>query len=107
MIIFPMPIDSPIVQWPSVEHPAYDFACYTGEPIYAVHDGYMQSNYSRTHGNQAVMQYNGHTTTYSHMEHVFPAGWYQTGEQIGTCGNTGAWSYGPHLHFESTYTYRF
>jgi murein DD-endopeptidase MepM/ murein hydrolase activator NlpD len=30
-----------------------------------------------------------------------PAGNYQRGDQIGTCGNTGIWSSGPHLHFES------
>ena len=108
MIVFPPPTDGAIIQYPSPEHDAYDFACTTGEPIYAVHSGYLIYDWSRTHGNQAVIfPGDNNTSTYSHLETVAPDGWYETGEQIGTCGNTGSWSMGPHLHFESTYTYCF
>ena len=108
MIIFPPPTDGPIIQWPSIEHPAYDFACRTGEPIYAVHSGVLLYDYNSRMGNQAVVRSNdGETSTYSHLETVAPTGWVDRGDQIGTCGNTGSWSMGPHVHFESTYTYRF
>ena len=107
MIVFPPPTDGAIVQYPSPEHPAYDFACRTGEPIYAVHDGIVVYDYSSRMGNQAVLISGSHRSTYSHMETVAPYGWYAKGDQIGTCGSTGSWSMGPHVHFESTYTYTF
>ena len=108
MIIFPPPTDGAIIQWPSWEHPAYDFACHPGEPIYAVHSGVLMYDYNSRMGNIAVVHANdGNQSTYAHMETVFPTGWYERGDQIGTCGNTGSWSMGPHVHFESTYTYRF
>ena len=108
MIVFPPPTDGAIIQWPSWEHPAYDFACRTGEPIYAVHSGVLTYDYNSRMGNIAVVHASdGHRSTYSHMETVFPTGWYEKGDQIGTCGNTGSWSMGPHVHFESTYVYRF
>ena len=107
MITFPPPTDGAIIQWPSTEHPAYDFACRAGEPIYAVHAGALVYDYNSRMGNQAVVYGDGGVSTYSHMEVVFPIGWYGEGDQIGTCGGTGTWSMGPHVHFESTYTYRF
>ena len=108
MITFPPPTDGAIIQWPSWSHPAYDFACHTGEPIYAVHSGVLMYDYNSRMGNQAIIHASdGNKSTYSHMEIVFPPGWYERGDQIGTCGNTGSWSMGPHVHFESTYTYRF
>ena len=107
MIEFPPPTDGAIIQYPSPEHPAYDFACRRGEPIYAVHEGYLVYDYSTRMGNQAVMHNEDEVTTYSHMDTVLPAGWYAQGDQIGTCGATGTWSLGAHVHFESTYTYRF
>ena len=58
----------------------------TGEPIYAVHDGVLMYDYNSRMGNQAVMHNDGEVTTYSHMETVFPTGWYAEGDQIGTCG---------------------
>ena len=108
MITLPPPTDGAIIQYPSPEHPAYDFACRTGEPIYAVHDGILMYDYNSRMGNQAVLHSDdGERSTYSHMETVAPYGWYAQGDVIGTCGNTGSWSLGPHLHFESTYIYRF
>ena len=107
MITFPPPTDGAIIQWPSVEHPAYDFACRTGEPIYAVHSGVLVYDYNSRMGNQAVIRNGNERSTYSHLETVKPYGWYEQGDVIGTCGNTGSWSLGSHLHFESTYTYRF
>ena len=107
MITFPPPTDGAIIQYPSVEHPAYDFACRTGEPIYAVHSGVLVYDYNSRMGNQAVFKTAVRSSTYSHLETVAPYGWYEQGDQIGTCGSTGSWSMGPHVHFESTYTYSF
>ena len=107
MITYPPPTDGAIIQYPSPEHPAYDFACRTGEPIYAVHSGIVFYDYNSRMGNQAVLIDGDVRSTYSHMETVAPYGWYEQGDVIGTCGNTGSWSLGPHLHFESNYPYRF
>lgn len=46
-------------------------------------------------------------TSYSHLEVAYPPGFYEKGDVIGECGNTGTWSTGPHLHFWSNVPYRF
>ena len=107
MIEFPPPTDGAITQEWSHDHPGYDFACRRGEPIYAVHEGYLTYDYDTRLGNQAIVHYDGEVTTYSHMDTVYPPGWYGQGDVIGTCGDTGSYSTGPHVHFESTFVYRF
>ena len=83
-------------------HPAIDIACTTGTPVRAAHDGQGSVRSSRTHGTTFELRgADGVQTRYSHLHSAMPAGHYRRGEQIGTCGNTGIWSSGPHLHFES------
>ena len=83
-------------------HPAIDIACTTGTPVRAAHDGVGRVRRSHTHGTTFELRgADGLETSYSHLHTAMPAGFYQRGDQIGTCGNTGIWSSGPHLHFES------
>jgi len=83
-------------------HPAIDIACITGTPVRAAHDGQGRAQSSYTHGITFELQgADGLTTSYSHLHSAMPAGSYKRGDLIGTCGNTGIWSSGPHLHFES------
>jgi murein DD-endopeptidase MepM/ murein hydrolase activator NlpD len=83
-------------------HPAIDIACTTGTPVRAAHDGVGRVRRSRTHGTTFELRgADGLETSYSHLHTAMPAGNYNRGDQIGTCGNTGIWSSGPHLHFES------
>ena len=83
-------------------HPAIDIACATGTAVRAAHDGQGSVRRSRTHGITFELRgANGLETSYSHLHSAMPAGNYSRGDQIGTCGNTGIWSSGPHLHFES------
>jgi murein DD-endopeptidase MepM/ murein hydrolase activator NlpD len=83
-------------------HPAIDVACAVGTPVRAAHAGEGHAKRSHTHGITFELKgADGLTTSYSHLATAMPAGRYEQGDLIGTCGNTGAWSTGPHLHFES------
>lgn len=83
-------------------HPAIDIACTTGTPVRAAHDGQGSVRRSHTHGTTFELRgADGLETSYSHLHTAMPAGSYRRGDLIGTCGNTGIWSSGPHLHFES------
>ncbi|MEY3962754.1 MAG: hypothetical protein RLZZ106_9 [Cyanobacteriota bacterium] len=83
-------------------HPAIDIACITGTSVRAAHDGQGSVRRSYTHGTTFELRgADGLETSYSHLHSAMPAGHYKRGDQIGTCGNTGIWSSGPHLHFES------
>jgi len=83
-------------------HPAIDIACITGAPVRAAHDGIGSVRRSHTHGTTFELRgADGLETSYSHLHSAMPAGRYSRGDLIGTCGSTGAWSTGPHLHFES------
>jgi len=110
MIIFNLlasvviPLSGVVTQHVSQNHIAVDVACKIGEPVVAVHDGIGHSSRSHTHGNVFTLknEETGLITRYSHLDTVKPNGNFKKGEQIGTCGNTGVWSTGPHLHFESS-----
>jgi murein DD-endopeptidase MepM/ murein hydrolase activator NlpD len=83
-------------------HPALDIACSPGTPVRAAHDGQGRVERSHTHGITVVLNgLDGLTTRYSHLQKAEPPGVYQRGDLIGYCGNTGSWSSGPHLHFET------
>lgn len=83
-------------------HPAIDIACAVGTPVRAAHDGLGSVHRSYTHGITVVLRGpDGLETRYSHLQAAQPAGTYHRGDVIGHCGNTGIWSSGPHLHFES------
>ena len=83
-------------------HPAIDIACFVGTPVRAAHDGQGQVRRSYTHGITFELQgADGLITSYSHLNTAMPSGNYKRGDLIGTCGSTGIWSSGPHLHFAS------
>lgn len=96
------PLPGVITQGVRPGHPAIDIACIPGAAIRAAHDGQGSSNRSYTHGITFVLQgADGLETRYSHLQSASPAGVYSRGAVIGSCGSTGIWSSGPHLHFES------
>ena len=101
------PTNGVITQIRHQDHDAFDFSCVTGSPVYAVHSGELTSDYNGRMGNIAIVKRNGRVSTYSHLQVVYPPGWYEKGEVIGICGNTGSWSTGPHVHFESNQPYTF
>jgi len=70
--------------------------------VRAAHDGRGSQERSLTHGITFVLNgADGLRTSYSHLENASAPGSYRRGDVIGSCGNTGIWSSGPHLHFES------
>jgi len=106
---FDVPVQGVITQEPHPKHEnAYDFACRVGRPVHAVTSGEGKSHYSSLMGWVFTLTSSDNViTTYSHLSVVKPAGWYEKGDVIGECGNTGAWSTGPHLHFWSNVRYQF
>ena len=101
------PHQGTIVQNWSPEHRGLDFACVRGTPVFAAHSGELTYGRNSRMGNYAYVTAGTVRTYYAHLQSVSPPGWYEQGEQIGTCGSTGAWSTGPHLHFESNVPYHF
>ena len=91
-----------ITQTPTPEHPAYDISCIVGRPVYALHDGALTTTRSHTLGNVVRIQGSSQASLYAHLHDTSPQRYVRKGELIGTCGDTGAWSYGPHLHLEVT-----
>ncbi|MEB3284822.1 MAG: M23 family metallopeptidase [Candidatus Sericytochromatia bacterium] len=96
------PMPGVITQGVRPGHPALDIACRVGTPVKAAHDGQGRSRRSHTHGITFELRGpDGLETSYSHLHSAKPGGPYKRGQQIGECGNTGSWTTGPHLHFES------
>lgn len=96
------PMAGVITQGVRPGHPAIDIACATGTPVHAAHDGVARVERSYTHGITVVLNGSGGlTTSYSHLQSAAGSGTFRQGDLIGLCGNTGIWSSGPHLHFES------
>ena len=93
-------------EW-SEDHPGIDFACRRGTPVVAAHSGELTYGQNTRMGIYAHVTNGDVRTYYAHLQSVSMPGWYEQGEQIGTCGNTGTWSTGPHLHFESNVIYTF
>ena len=102
-----LPHHGTIVQEESRVSPRLDFACRRGTPVFAAHSGDLRRGHNGRMGNYAYVSHNGVRTYYAHLQSVYSPGWYEQGEQIGTCGDTGSWSTGPHLHFESNVRYTF
>jgi murein DD-endopeptidase MepM/ murein hydrolase activator NlpD len=99
-LLHPMP--GVITQGVREGHPAIDIACIPGTPVRAAHDGTARIERSYTHGITLVLNgSDGLITRYSHLQSAGSPGPVMRGDQIGSCGNTGIWSSGPHLHFES------
>ena len=108
MIEFPPPINGTITQEWSEDHPAVDFACVTGRPVWAVTDGETTRYYNNRMGWVVVLRSpSGIITSYSHLHEAYSDAYVRQGDTIGTCGNTGSWSTGPHLHFESNKPFTF
>lgn len=107
MYVYDYPVEGVITQDPSPTHQAYDFSCIPGDPVRAVHAGAGTFYWSHTMGWVFVLKYEDRETSYSHLGEVGPQTYYLQGDVIGLCGDTGEWSSGPHVHFESNKPYRF
>lgn len=86
-------------------HRGVDIAVPTGTTVYAAHDGTVTAAaYDSYYGNYVVIEKDGYTTKYAHMERLsVSAGQSVTkGTVIGTTGSTGS-STGSHLHIECLY----
>lgn len=86
-------------------HRGVDIAVPTGTTVYAAHDGTVtEAAYDSHYGNYVVIEKDGYTTKYAHMDSLSV----NTGQQItkgtviGMTGNTGS-STGSHLHIECLY----
>ena len=88
-----------VQQW-SPEHPGFDYACRTGTDVYALADGVISNRRSHTLGNIVELRGEHADYLYAHLHTVAEPGPVEMGDVIGTCGNTGAWSYGSHVHLE-------
>ncbi|MEB3330497.1 MAG: M23 family metallopeptidase [Candidatus Sericytochromatia bacterium] len=96
------PMPGVVTQGVRPGHPALDIACSVGTPVRAAHDGAGRTRSSHTHGlTVELRREDGLVTSYSHLSGARPAGPFKRGDLIGACGNSGAWTTGPHLHFES------
>jgi len=93
------PIHGPVTQDPSVNHPAVDIACTVGQPVRATHAGRLRSGRTTTLGNVATVTGVRWSSFYAHLDTVTADREVKGGEIIGTCGNTGTLTTGPHLHY--------
>ena len=101
------PHNGTIVQEWSPDHPGLDIACLRGSEVVAAHSGELRHGRNGRMGIHAFITRGDTRTYYAHLQSVRPDGWYREGEVIGTCGSTGSWSTGPHLHFESNQPFHF
>ncbi len=100
LAILVWPINGPITQKPRPNHEAVDIACLVGQPVRAAHSGRLQVRRDTNLGNVAVVEGSGFVSLYAHLDTVSPPGEVKQGEPVGTCGNTGRLTTGPHLHLE-------
>ena len=107
MFVYLPPVEGVITQDPSFYHQAYDFSCIPGSPVRAVHAGSGSFKYDYKMGWTYTVRYEDRVTSYSHLGEVGPRTYVLEGDVIGLCGDTGAYSSGPHVHFESNKPYRF
>ncbi|NBH98752.1 peptidase [Anaerotruncus sp. 1XD22-93] len=86
-------------------HRGVDIAVPTGTTVYAAHDGTVTAAaYDSHYGNYVVIEKDGYTTKYAHMDSLSVSAGQQItkGTVIGTTGNTGS-STGSHLHIGCLY----
>ena len=95
-----MIVAGPVVQWPSEDHPAWDIACMRGAPVHATIDGHLETGWSGRMGNTVTITGDKGRAYYAHLRDTIEPRVVAAGEVIGTCGNTGSWSSGPHVHYE-------
>ena len=90
-----------VVQGPNSDHSGWDIACRRGDSVHAVFSGRTAVRRSSRMGNQVTLTgSDGRTAYYAHLDTTKPEGSVKKGDIIGTCGNTGTWSTGNHVHFE-------
>jgi murein DD-endopeptidase MepM/ murein hydrolase activator NlpD len=97
------PVNGPITQYPSQTHQAVDIACSVGAPVVAAHDGIVAVSRSGGVGNVVTVTGTTYVSEYAHLNTTTQAFYVLQGEEIGTCGNTGRLTTGPHLHFSLRY----
>jgi len=90
-----------VTQDPSPTHPGADVSCIPGAPVYATQTGYVERYWDHHKGLTLIIHQPGQAShSYSHLRSATREPYATTGQRIGTCGSTGAFSTGPHLHFE-------
>lgn len=92
-------------------HTGFDFACKSGNPVYATGDGVVEKVSFELfgYGNSIMINHGfGYKTRYAHLKNIFVAEGMKVkrGENIGETGKSGR-SSGPHLHYEVIYKNNF
>ncbi len=86
-------------------HTGTDFAPGEGKPVYAFEDGdIINAGANKGWGNNIKMKhaYGPRYSFYAHLASILrKSGFVTAGTKIGTVGNTGSYSRGAHLHFET------
>jgi murein DD-endopeptidase MepM/ murein hydrolase activator NlpD len=97
----PMQIDGHVTQ---TFHPGTDFAAAEGTPVRSILEGeVINVGWCNRNGNFVLIQHNENFLTYSaHLHDVLvkQGDRLAVGQVFATVGNTGALSFGAHLHFE-------
>lgn len=88
-------------------HPGQDFACPTGEAVYATGDGVVVASEMSYYGygNMVLIDHGyGYRTRYAHLSAIAVKSGMKIsrGDRVGTVGRTGK-ATGPHLHYEVEY----
>ncbi|WGL30689.1 lysozyme [Synechococcus phage S-CRES3] len=101
MIELLLPLIGPVTQDPSPRHPAVDQACTLGAPVRAMSNGYGRFEWDHYKGWTFIQETPEGEIRISHLKHKGVDRFYNVGEVFSACGNTGAYSTGPHLHVEA------
>ena len=87
--------------YPDGTHHGIDFGLPAWTPLYAAHDGYLQTYYTSCRGNYVTITKDEYKTIYMHLSRfaVTSGSQIKRGQLIGYSGNSGTCSSGAHLHF--------
>ena len=96
-----LPLIGPVTQDPSPRHPAVDQACSIGDPVKAMGTGFGRFEWDHYKGWTFIQQTEAGEIRISHLQKSGESRHYNMGEVAAYCGNTGAYSTGPHLHVEA------
>lgn len=96
--------NSPVPGYPTAfnggRHFGIDYATPVGTPITAPTDGTVSSMSDRGGGRIAKLLHGQFTQFFMHLLAVVKKGKVKQGDRIATTGNSGAWTTGPHLHYQ-------